>query len=426
MTGEVIKEFLVGLGFEVDDSSLAQFSKAIANATLKVTALFASIQATAAGIFFSVSKISEGFEEIGYQYRIITPAINKALVLRHEMMRAYSAAGVNLQRAVVDAVKFNLALTKVQYTLKALVSGVAARFFPLLTKQLDQFRRQIYANMPKIQSALERFVKFIFKAFEATVELGSRLWSILTRVYDFFIKLDQATNGWSTIILGAVAAWKLLNLEFLATPLGAILTGLVAILALFDDFKVWQEGGQSLFNWSSFVPIINSVSASLSSLKDVLNDIFDSVGDLVVAFYKLFTGNWSGALDDLKSSALSILDIFGRLGDVVVNLFKTWGAVGHWMGGAGDWRATQGLLGNASLNAGSIGQPGVGSNPLGSSSNVNSATTNQHVNQQTTVNVMGSADAGATATAVTSQQQNVNRDLVRNLKGATAPAALTP
>src|SRR4051812_3077747 len=103
--------------------------------------------------------------------------------------------------------------------------------------------------MPKIQSALERFIKFIFAAFEAITTLGERIWSILERVYDFFKKLHDATDGWSTIIIGVIAAWKLLNLSFLATPLGMVLALAVALLALYDDLKTFVEGGQSLINW---------------------------------------------------------------------------------------------------------------------------------------------------------------------------------
>ena len=126
---------------------------------------------------------------------------------------------------------------------------MGSRFFALLTKQSDLFREKIYQNMPKIQATLESLVRFIFKALDATTQLGTRLWSILTRVYDFFVRLDKATDGWSTKILGAIAIWKLLNLSFLATPLGLSLG--LALLTLYDDFKTFQEGGKTLIDWGS-------------------------------------------------------------------------------------------------------------------------------------------------------------------------------
>ncbi len=229
MTGEVIKSFLVGLGFDVDDASLAKFNKAIVGATVKVAALYGSIKLSSAAIFYSISKISEGFEEMGYQYRLIAPAINKAILLRNELLKAYAAAGLNIQKAVVESVKFNFALTKTKFAFEAIYKSVGVRFLPLLTQQMDIFRRQIYANMPKIQDRLEKFIQVIFQAFNATIILGTRVWSILERVYDFFAKLHEATGGWSTVIVGVIAAWKLLNLAFLATPLGAILASRISV-----------------------------------------------------------------------------------------------------------------------------------------------------------------------------------------------------
>jgi phage-related protein len=263
--------------------------------------------------------------------------------------------------------------------------------------------------MPKIQNALERFVKFIFKAVEATTSLGLRLWSILTRVYDFFVKLDKATDGWSTVILGVIAAWRLLNLEFLATPLGMIIAGLVAILALFDDFETWQEGGQSLFNWAPFVPVIHAVEGAMKSLYTVLESIGEVLGALASAFVQLFHGDFTGFFDGLKGAASAVLDIFTRLWESIKGIGGAIGAIGQFAGG---------LFGNGNVAANLGNNPVVGplQNPIGSGQN---ALTNQHVQQQTSITVTGNADANSVGKAVANEQNRVNFDMARNMKGAT-------
>ena len=410
MNGEVIKSFLVGLGFGVDDASLSKFNKAIASASLRVTALYASVKVAAAGIIYGISEISEGFEKMGYEYRIIAPAINKALVLRRELLKAYSAAGINITKVVQNSVKLNMSLAKTKFALEAIYKSVGSRFFTLLTKQSDAFRDRIYKNMPKIQNALERFVKFIFKALEATTALGLRVWSILTRVYDFFAQLHKATEGWSTIILGVIAAWKLLNLSFLATPLGMIIAGLVAILALFDDFKTWQEGGESLFDWSSFVPVIEAVTGALKSLWDVADGIVGVIVGLGFAIAHLFSGNTTAAFDALEEVGKSLIKIFSSLWETITGVGGSLGALGEWgMKLFGDKPANAA----ANLQNNPIGQ-GL-NNPLGSQSNQ----TNQNVKQQTNINVIGSADAQAVGKQVAGEQGKVNFDMVRNMKGAT-------
>lgn len=389
MTGEVIKQFLVGLGFSVDSASLAKFDKSIKSATLRVGALYGSIKLMAGAVTAALIKMSEGFEQLGYEYRIISPAINKALVLRREMLKAYSAAGINITKVVQASVKLNMSIAKTKFALEAIYKSVGSRFFEYLTKQSDIFRKRIYENMPKIQNSLERFVKFIFKALEATTALGLRAWSILTRVYDFFAMLHKATDGWSTAILGVVVAWKALNLAFLATPLGMILTGLLALLALYDDFKVWEEGGKSFFNWGPVVPVINSISYAIEKLGAAIGDVIDMILYLGKALGQVFKGNFAGAFESLKTSMGSILKMAGNLGESYKGVAS---GLGSAIGAASNY-----VLGN---------QPAGG--PV-----------NQNLKQQTNINVVSSADAQSVGKAVAGEQTRVNFDMVRNMKGAT-------
>lgn len=423
MTGEVIKSFLVGLGFEVDDASWNKFTKSIASATLRVTALYGSIQALAAGVFYSISKVSESFEDLGYQYRIIAPAINKALVLRQALLSAYRSAGINIRQAVVESVKFNMSLARTKFALDAVYKSVGVKFLPLLTKQMDIFRQKIYQNMPKIQAALEGFVKVVFKAFDSTVQLGGRLFEILERIYQFFVDLDQRTNHWSTIILGVVAAWKLLNLEFLATPLGLLLAGLVGILALYDDFKVWEKGGKSFFDWSPFIPVINAVKGAITGVKEEFFAMIEVVKAVFQIFVRLFHGDWSGAFDALKNAGQKVLDLFSSLLNVMTSILGVSEKFGTFIldriaklfGGTTFDAAVSNALGVTGQAAGA--QSG-GVQPLGTSV-ANTKSTNLHVNQQTQITVSGAADAQGTGRAVSSQQDRVNFDLVRNMRGAT-------
>lgn len=428
MEGEVIKSFLVGLGFEVDDASLKKFNQSIAQAAIKVTALFTATQAMTAGIVAGISKVSEGFEQMGYEYRLISPMINKTLMLRREMLKAYSQANINIYKVIQNSVRLNFSLAKTKFAFEALYKGVASRFFPLITKQSDIFRAKLYANMPKIQAALEKFIKFIFKAFEAVTALGVRLWSILTRVYDFFVALDKATDGWSTIILGVVAAWKLLNLSFLASPLGMILSLGVALLALYDDFKTWQEGGKSLFNWTKFIPVIDAVNKALSSMVTTLRSLMDILGNVVLAFYQLYKGDFSGAFDSIKEAAKSLLGYMTGVWDMLKNIFSLSGTALKFAG-----NAVSSLFGNSSDQNNSAIAPNVANNlatnfknnpaaqPLSNpvSSNVQNSQTNQHVSQQTNISVQGGPDANSTGKAVASEQNRINFDMIRNMKGAT-------
>lgn len=397
--GEVIKSFLVGLGFEVDASSLAAFNKAIVTSALRVTGLYTAVNAFAASIVFAFAKISEGFEEMGYQYHIIAPAINKAIVLRQELLKAYGAAGINIRKVIVDSINLNMSLAKTRFAMEAIYKSVGSKFFGQLQKQSDAFRKKLYENMPYIIAALTKLVSTVFKAFDAVTILGQRLWSILGRVWDFFVKLDQATDGWSTVILGVVAAWKLLNLEFLATPLGLLLSAGVALLALYDDFKTWKEGGKSLFDWSKIEPEVDAAIDALSQLLDI-------VMDLAKLFKSIWDADFSGFISGIK-----------KLDDAAAHLFNTLLGIKDTEGGGQkdildkgfDW-----LMDKVSPN---MGPPTMNlQNPLG---NAPTSQTNVNATFQTDVNISGSPNAAATGQATAAAQTSVNRDGVRYLKGVT-------
>jgi hypothetical protein len=435
--GDVIKSFLVGLGFSVDDASLKKFNQAIATATIRVAALATATSAAWGGITAGVSDVSQSFEDLGYQFRIIAPAINKAIILRNEMLKAFSASGINITKTVLAAYKLNLSLAKTKFALEALYKSTASKFFGIITKQSDLFRKMIYANMPKIQHVLESFVNFFLKTFQALTELGTRLWSILGRVFDFFVMLDKATHGWSTIILGAVAAWKLLNLGFLATPFGLLIAGLTALLALWDDFKTFREGGQSLINWgSNFTKtlvglgsaiagvalafgawsVISQVIGYVQGLITLVQLLTAVVGELDLALIVAEAPFW--AIVAAVTAVISVINILGNK----LGLFKT-----HWLESIGGLLAS---LGGKTLDflAGSTGQnvaANIQNNPIGRplsnpvSSNVTNSNSNLNVNNQTQINVTSSADAQHVGNHVAGLQGRVNMDNTENLKGAT-------
>lgn len=409
MSGEVIKSFLVGLGFDVDDSSLSKFNKAIQSATLRVTSLYATVKLAAAGILYGISEISDGFEKMGYEFRLIAPTINKTLMIRQETLRAYRAAGVNIIEVIQNSIRLNLSLTKTKIAFESIYKSAASKFFTLLTKQSDTLRQKIYANMPKIIALVERFVKFVFRMSEALTAFGLRVGSILGRIYDFFVELDHATNGWSTAILAAAAAWKLLNLEFLATPLGALIAGIATLILLYDDFKVWKEGGESLFNWGS-------------EASRIVVGLTTAISALVAAFYamKVAAAAWS-AIQAVLNAELTFAAVTAAI--LEAPLYAIAAAVAAIVAGitlldskfrsltgghVADFFSRMGSQVMGILPSGiSTGSPlGVGGNQ--------SSVTNQTVNNQTNIDVNSTADANSVGKSVAGHQTRVHSDAARN------------
>lgn len=64
MAAETIKEFLVGLGFKVDQAGLSRFASGLASASAKAMALGAAVTAAAGAIVMGVKNIAEGYDEL--------------------------------------------------------------------------------------------------------------------------------------------------------------------------------------------------------------------------------------------------------------------------------------------------------------------------------------------------------------------------
>lgn len=451
MEGEVIKEFLVGLGFSVDSAGLAKFNDSIKGATLKVAAMAGAVELAATGIFWSIAKISEGFEDMGYQLRLVAPAINKMLILRQAMISAYAAAGINLTKAVQQSILFNYSLAKTKYALEAVWKSVGLKFLPFLTKQMDIFRQKIFANMPKIQAQLEKVIGLIFKAFGVVVQWGSRAWDILGHVYDSFKKLDEATGGWSTKVLGFIAVWRLLNLSFIATPLGAVITGIIALIALYDDFKVWEEGGRSLIDWSGKLGhLLLENAASAKAVAEGFADFFKEC----VYWFNLLIEILSTLIFKFLQTGITVEGALSRFGDAIIDKFSS---VKDWLSGFFNWAEARvkafsyaiihpldalseffgshsGFAQGAVSTFGAGGAPGIsgqgaqgipgspgdpGTNALSSFLqpqplvNTNNNGGNRSFQQETNINVQGGADASAIGKSVAGEQDKTNLDLAR-------------
>jgi hypothetical protein len=119
---------------------------------------------------------------------------------------------------------------------------------------------------------------------------------------DWFDGLDSGTKTLIESVAALYAGWRLLNMGFLASPIGIIVAFGTAILALYDDYKVWKEGGKSLIDWGKWEPQIQAavaglkdLGAELSTLAHVLLNIFGpaltAIGDILLGAIKAGFGN---------------------------------------------------------------------------------------------------------------------------------------
>lgn len=497
MNGDTIKEFLVGLGFQVDDASLASFNAGIANASVKALALGAAVTAAAGAVFFAVNQMAgelddlaelaervdstaeavdrlgkaaelndssvdaaraslEGlnrtagqaanglgrgmkwFEKLGISVKDANGKLKNTDALLAEVGAAvkglssgeqaaaleglgidrtmlktitgglaevsgqidamYAAAGVNINEAAESAGAFKDELSALNFTLGAMGKGILVKFMGPITEGMARMRKTLMENMPRIIRVVTPIIDIIMRIAGAFLALAARVASAVGVVIDWIMDIQDATNGWAGIILAVVAAWKYLNLAFLASPVGMIIALAAAIALLVEDFMTWQEGGDSLIDWSAWAPGIDAAIGAVTILRDILGGFFTMMFASIDMLVKVLTGDFAGAF----RAAGEYIDAFLGMGAKAWELIKGLG----------------GALGIGDGKLPSVGMDKPALTPSAAAAATATGGANQTVSQQTQIVVQAGPNADATAKAVAGQQRGVNSDMARNMKGA--------
>lgn len=550
MSAETIKEFLVGLGFKVDEAGLSKFAEGITSATVRVTALATAATAAAAGIVASVQHIASEYDQLdklatqfrttadavdefidtakilglsdeksieslknldraivdtsmgmgraklvfedlgikvtdaagklkpttevmgelaekfkdmerGKQLRVmerlgLDPALLKVFngdlaAISAELQEIDKAADFDFETAIVESKAFMQIWRSMQQEIekwKMLFSkafeSVAVKLMPKFRAQIKSitdsmiaFRRKVMENMPKAIEAIMPIINVIMRIAEAFIKIVGRIAAGAMTIIGWLLKLNEATGGWAGYILAAAAAWKYLNLSFLATPLGQLIALATVVALLIDDFLTFKEGGDSLIDWGSgFGIVMQGVTAALTGFLAYL-----ALSKAAVIAMTVATNLWAAAtsiangvmaaariavlLFNLVLYANPIMLVVAAVAALIaagVLLVQNWETVKEWFASFFDWFA-KGFEKMAEWGgkvAGVFGFGNGGAPASAPSPQAQAAMTGggQNVNQQTQIVVQGSADPAATARAVSGEQGRVNADMARNMRGA--------
>lgn len=541
MTGDVIKDFLVGLGFKIDEAGLSKFSAGIGSATIAVTAMGVAAVAATGLITAFVSSVADkfdtvrhladrvnstaesvlrlgyvatltgssvnaanssleglskvageaalgigsgamAFEQIGLSAKDsngvlkdtsvlmsdiavkirdmgrgeqiavlsklgIDPTLIGALTtdvsgLAAEFDQLYKNAGIDANKAAEESVDFVDSMARLKMTFDALKSAVGLKFMGQVKNGINTLRKFLVENMPKIINAVSPIINLVLKIAEAFIRIVGRIGSAIGKIIGFLSNVNDKTDGWAGYILAAAAAWKFLNLSFLASPIGIILALSAGVALLIDDFLTFRESGESLIDWGSkFGTTLQVVSALVAGLTAAF-----VVSKLAMLAFAVGQGvavtagaAVSGILATMRSAVLLFnLALFANPIGLFVAAIATligagallianWQSVKTWFTGFFDFLSSgfdkiksiagtvAGLFGSAG-GAESAPRPALAPTPQAAAAMTGGS---QSVSQQTQIVVQGASNPDATARAVSGQQSRVNADMARNMKGVT-------
>jgi hypothetical protein len=548
MKTEVIKEFLVGLGFKIDDAGMARFISGISKATVAVTAMGAATTAAAGAIFAGINSVAAEYyqlERLALQFRSTAEAVDQfidsAQVLgiknevaidslqsldraivdtsmgigrtklvfenlgisvvdatgkikpttqvlgelaelfktmeRGKQLRVMErlgidssfvkifmadlgtinadldsidkSVGLDFDKAIKEGKAFTLTFRELQKETQKwrvlfakAMDVIAIKMMPRIRQTMEntresmiRLRRMAMDVMPVVISKIEPIISAIIRIAEAFISISSRIASAVALIIALIIRLNSATNGWAGYIMAAAAAWRYLNLAFLRTPLGQIISLATALALLIDDFLTFREGGDSLIDWGGkFGVVMKVVTGSMALFLAGVVATKTWVAGVTIATnaWAVAVGALNGVLGAVRAATLlfnmalslnpigAVVVAIGALIGAGVMLVKNWDSVKQWFMSFfsflnGGFQKASGFAGKV---AGLFSLGGMRQSVLTPSPQTQATMTAraQSVNQRTQIVVNGNADPASTARAVAGQQTRVNADMARNMR----------
>lgn len=365
MNAETIKDFLVSLGFQVDDAGARKFDAVVAGTTLKVVKLGTATEAAALSVLAYTTKIASGLDQlywasqrtgatvagiqaIGYaaaqagssaeaahgsleslsrfmrnnpgaegflnrlgvqtrdasgnmrdmasiftgvgqqlskmpyyranQYaQMLGIDENTLMAMRRGMgqfgaqyTQMAKAIGFNADQAAASSNRFMTSLRAFGQMAGMARDKIGSNLAEGLAGSIDTLRKQIVDNFPKIEQTITSGVKGILWLAEVIGRVVYRLIQAGGDIMQWWSSLDKSTQRLIEVFGALVIAWRILNGAFLMSPIGIITALGLAILALYDDYKTWKEGGQSLIDWKKWEPQIKGAIKGVDDLKDAV------------------------------------------------------------------------------------------------------------------------------------------------------------
>lgn len=321
MSGDVIREFLVSLGYQVDEKGERRFVDGVKNVTTEVAKMGLAAAAAAAAVAAAVVKMADQLEDLYFMsQRTGATAENiKALGFAASQMGS-SVAGA--QGSIESLAKFLRENPGGEGLLGSIgvqtrdANGALRDTTDIMQdigkrlRDMPQYRGIAYANVFGID------YKTLMALEQGVGKFGDRYKDMLRR---FGLNVDDATKkshalmvSWRDMkaqagILGTIVGttligafdelthrWQSLddttkqNIKTGAEWVAGIVGGLALIMAgpvvwiaalaagillLWDDYKVWKEGSKSLIDWGKWKPEIDAATVAIEGLAKAIKEL---------------------------------------------------------------------------------------------------------------------------------------------------------
>mgnify|MGYP002902240892 CR=1 FL=1 len=251
----------------------------------------------------SKSEQSAYIQRLGLDRSMIGMLTSDTTEIVDQYNKRTEALGINVDEAAELGAKYNDAIKVTKRGFDDIITAFVLRVLPSITTAIERVSKLIDVNAGLIKSYVEPIA--------AAVSIGADL---VTGFITGLGKMFQVLGKWPIYIGLVTAAWKVLNMVFKASPIGRIITAVMTLITvlglLYDDFKGWQEGKNSLLDWSDFAEWYDHVSQIFSDLKTIVGNFFSadwwkSKADTISNEMSLLGERIQGFLSDSWNNAIT-------------------------------------------------------------------------------------------------------------------------
>ena len=344
---ESLKEYLVKIGFKLDELGLSDvnnklngFESKIASSGSKVlTSLLGA--GSVLGTFFSTAiGLTADLMDKTAQADLRVEKLARQYAVSETKMRSYSNAVKQLNLDMDDLAY----ITKEEYQHLIELNAQGQRLEPPEGLQSTLFQiREINFQFTKFRTTLSYFKDWIVYylgqylgtdledinnklgklnelviqkmpiAAEKIARVLSYCYQLIKSTYEFFEMItSRFSNLFSNLGLGGVKAIGLIGSAILllkSGPLGWMIAAITGLLLLIDDYMTWKRGGISAIDWGGGTKSTEEYNQNLDDLRDKLGQIVDKFATI------------KDSLVELKDNAVLLLDAVVDVTNAFLNLF---------------------------------------------------------------------------------------------------------
>lgn len=356
----VMKEYLVSLGFNVDRNKLSdaldvvklgegkisslvsKMSTSLGKGTAGIVTMIASAVVAVGKFTTSVAEADmatqnaansmwmnvdayrvtqNAVESLGYSMNeLSTIARNPELTNRFSELvelGKQTAAPKELDSMLKKVRDVTFEFDKMQVIAKNGIRQIVYYFLKYLGVDLDNMQNKLASvnkflqeNLPKIAAAIAKVLYYIYrvgKAIGYVISLGAKL---IGGIYNFMKKFPSTFK----VFIGIISAILLA----INPVLTIILAGLSAIILLIDDYMTWQRGGKSYFgdSWKKVEDFIEKAKDKFEWLFEKIEWAVDYIVDSLGPFFKWLFDAFDSAFGWLKGVFKGINEFGYKVGSI--------------------------------------------------------------------------------------------------------------